>query len=747
MKKLLKFLAGTTIGLVLIVILAIIIVPLVVDPNDYREEIANIVKDKTGRTLSIEGDISLSVFPWLGVTTGKLTVSQPEGISEEPFVSVDAADIKVKVWPLLFGNTEVDTVVLKQPVINWVVESEALDSLTGLTGDESATEEPADTADSTSSESDSEFSIAGINVVNGQLSYNDKTSDSLYKVTQLNVQTGNLLSGKLVNASVSGELTDSQQVTTAFSLNTKATFDQASSAVSMSDIAFDIKQVGKSVAGSIEALTANEALVELKAIVVNANPGTLPISMKTDSVAVDLVDSKAVINSTSITTSDINATISNLIVKDWDKTLVYSAAISTNTFNAQKLLKALDVDYQPAKSSAMSKLALKTNISGSADGISAKAVAFTLDESLLKGDFALTNFSQPSTRFDLNLNKINLDHYLPKESQTSAEQNSSGDTGEALAIPMAIFKTLNANGAISIGQLIASNITLDNVSVAVASSNNQVTISPKASLYKGSLSGNIIYKDAANDTLTINTTLSKVDLGPLLKAADVTDQVEGRGTIKTNLVATQLKNQQSKQGTIAINIADGMIKGFDIKKILDDTQNRFDKLRGKEVKDTATSEKDQTGFSNLSATMKVNNDIVTNDDLSIKAPAFRIAGKGKINIAAQTVDYLTSVSVVKTNSGQGGANRDKLKGVTIPIRFKGPITNPNYSVDMKALVKANLQQEIDAEKDRALNALSKKLGVETSGESRKEKKKELENNAKEKAKKELGRGLESLLKR
>ena len=52
---------------VALLIAAIVILPMVIDPNDYRDDITAITKEKTGLDLSLEGDLSLSVFPWLGV--------------------------------------------------------------------------------------------------------------------------------------------------------------------------------------------------------------------------------------------------------------------------------------------------------------------------------------------------------------------------------------------------------------------------------------------------------------------------------------------------------------------------------------------------------------------------------------------------------------------------------------------------------------------------------------------------------
>jgi len=64
MAKLFKIL-GIFIGVVLLLVVAAsVILPLVVDPNDFKGEIVKQVKEETGRDLKIAGDLNLSVFPW-----------------------------------------------------------------------------------------------------------------------------------------------------------------------------------------------------------------------------------------------------------------------------------------------------------------------------------------------------------------------------------------------------------------------------------------------------------------------------------------------------------------------------------------------------------------------------------------------------------------------------------------------------------------------------------------------------------
>ena len=78
--RIIKWLLGLTMTLAVLILLAIVIVPQVFDPNDYRDQISELVQQKTGRELQLNGDLSVSVFPWLGIRTQGLSLSQPEEI-------------------------------------------------------------------------------------------------------------------------------------------------------------------------------------------------------------------------------------------------------------------------------------------------------------------------------------------------------------------------------------------------------------------------------------------------------------------------------------------------------------------------------------------------------------------------------------------------------------------------------------------------------------------------------------------
>ncbi|MCP4996519.1 MAG: AsmA family protein, partial [Gammaproteobacteria bacterium] len=118
MAKLFKII-GTIIGAVLLLLVAAaVILPLVVDPNDFKGEIVNQVKEQTGRDLKIAGDLNLSVFPWLGVKIDGVELSNAKGFGDGPFALVRHAAVRVKLKPQLKKELEVDTIGLDGVMLN-----------------------------------------------------------------------------------------------------------------------------------------------------------------------------------------------------------------------------------------------------------------------------------------------------------------------------------------------------------------------------------------------------------------------------------------------------------------------------------------------------------------------------------------------------------------------------------------------------------------------------------------------------
>lgn len=188
------------IAIIIIAIAALAALPFVIDPNDYKDEIAAQVEKTTGRKLTLQGDIELSVFPWIALELGPLSLSNASGFKAESFASVEAAEIRIKLMPLLKKQLEMDTIVLDGLLLNLETNKEGVtnwDDLTKASDDLEQT--PSDESDSASDEPSSGLSavkIAGIKLTNANVLWSDASKNENFQLRNLNLETDPLAPGE-----------------------------------------------------------------------------------------------------------------------------------------------------------------------------------------------------------------------------------------------------------------------------------------------------------------------------------------------------------------------------------------------------------------------------------------------------------------------------------------------------------------------------------------------------------------------
>src|SRR6185436_11917552 len=106
--KILKYALIAVAGLVVLAVAGAVVFAMTFDPNKYKGQIEAAVKEKTGRTLKLAGDLKVAIFPSLGADVAKVSLS--EAGSDQEFVSLDSAHASVALMPLLHGEVIVDKV-------------------------------------------------------------------------------------------------------------------------------------------------------------------------------------------------------------------------------------------------------------------------------------------------------------------------------------------------------------------------------------------------------------------------------------------------------------------------------------------------------------------------------------------------------------------------------------------------------------------------------------------------------------
>jgi len=176
-----KYLSIALGAVIALIALALLAVRLFVDPNDYKPRIAAAVKNATGRELVLQGDIKLSVFPWIALELGPASLGNPPGFSDQPFVSFQHASVRVKLLPLLSKRLDVGRVELDGLDLKLLKNAEGKGNWEGFGGSKESA--PA-AAPSKTGAGEALAGIEGVKITNARMTYQDLT------LTNLTLETG-----------------------------------------------------------------------------------------------------------------------------------------------------------------------------------------------------------------------------------------------------------------------------------------------------------------------------------------------------------------------------------------------------------------------------------------------------------------------------------------------------------------------------------------------------------------------------
>jgi AsmA protein len=199
MGKLVRYLIYFVGLLIILIIAAVLLVPRFFDPNDFKPQITTLVKDKTGRDIVIDGDIKLSVFPWIGVSLGKVVLNELPVFGNQPLLAIDSADVKVKLLPLISKQVELDRVSLDGLKLNLVRLPNGIANWETLAGNpDSPLSDGTNNVPAESESSDenntkeagiglSALSVAGLSLSNANISFDDRSAPQKIVIDQLNL--------------------------------------------------------------------------------------------------------------------------------------------------------------------------------------------------------------------------------------------------------------------------------------------------------------------------------------------------------------------------------------------------------------------------------------------------------------------------------------------------------------------------------------------------------------------------------
>lgn len=697
--KIFKYLMLTIGTLILLVVITVGVFLATFDANQYKQQLSDLVRQQSGRELTFQGDIGLTLYPALGMKLGSLTLSNAAGFGNQPMLSVNRVSASVDVLSILSLKPQVAQLVLDglnvdlqknaQGVTNWDDLVKKGESAAESTPVAPSTEKPAD---------DKPMEIAGafggLNITNANINWNDAQAGAQYSVRDLSLVSGAVEPEKAFPLSLKLSLSSAQQLASEIQLDTEVLLKNQTlklSALKLNARAngelIPLHEVKLLLNADVEfAITSNQLSIKGLSTQINTTGGLLSSS------AVKLAGEVGF---------DLNQQHLTIAVLD------VSADLAGESVPNQKMRVAL--------SSSQLDMRLDKRSIDLAD------LVMMLNDNRFEGFVKVQDYAKPALSFKLNSDSFDVDRLTgwvrPEPVETPATQQSP--TSEPapdveIALPMELLRSLKIDGELGIGKLVAQGLNMQNLLLRVKAADGVIDLNPiRLDLYDGNFDGALsINAQGEKPVYSVHKKLSAFHIGAFLKDFMQKDPVSGLANLQLDVTTqgdwlSQLKSNLN--GKVAVAIEDGALSGFNLRAEIDKAKAS---LQGEKLQDR---EVQKTDFSALSLSGVINNGVFATDDLILQAPLLRVGGAGTVNLVKESLDYLVNAKVVGTTKGQGAGGLNELAGLLIPVKISGSWLEPELDVQLDDILKKKFDAEkakIAAEVAEQKAALQAKLAQE-----------------------------------
>ncbi len=674
-----KILAWLFAAILAVFAIAAIALTLFFDPNDFREDISAAVRESTGRDLTIDGEISAQLFPWLAVEVGHAVLGNAEGFGDEPMAEFDRARLSVRLLPLLLRQTaEVGTAEIDSLRMHFEVDGN------GRTNWDDLLENGAQETTSDTSGQGGSLDISGVEIRNSSITYAHLQKGDRFELTDVNLSVGRV-SGDADPVPLSGSVHFDVQpsgISGDIEVDTIVAFDQKSGVVVLDG--FSMRGLAE---GLVDAPTR--------------------MSFETDSIEIRSAENMASLEPVSISVLDIDIS-AEVEPFSYADAIEPTAQIKVAAFSPRSLMHLFEVEVpETADPNALSSVSIEAKAYVGANNIRMTGLSIELDGTTFTG--AMTVPTDGAGRFIVKLaaDAIDLNRYMAPASEEAA----AADDLAPVEIPADLIRPLNARGELEIGTVTLGGLELEQVVLSLNAGSGSLRIHPiVATLYGGSYSGDVrIDASGSTPVLSMNESVQNVDLASLALA--MFEQENITGTINGNFQLVGRGNdlgevQRTLGGKMNFELKDGTYEGTDI-------WYELRRARAKIKQETPPEPvlPARTPFSSVTATGVVTDGIMRNDDFVADMPFMQLTGNGDVNIPDATVDYSLTARVFRKPEALEEATPEEMEDFTktvIPLRISGPLASPTVAPDVEALLRQRVEEEIKDKLEDKLKDLFKR---------------------------------------
>ncbi|CAE6719592.1 AsmA family protein [Candidatus Nitrotoga fabula] len=499
MKPLLKYSLWSAGVAIALVVAAIIYITTTFDPNNFKTHIIQLVKEKQQRTLKLDDDIRLVLFPQAGIEINKASLSEFQ--QDRQFMYIENARISLALLPLLSKKIIIDEIYLKGLKINLIQFKNGktnIDDLLNLIRSDDKQSSP-------------DFEIGSLNIQESQLSFFNEKTDGHYLLSKLNCSTSRITNNSPIKINYSSVI-DSTKPKLKFvaQITSTLTFDLLKNSIQIAETTLHATGTAFE-AGNLEIFAKGKAHANFEKQKFSTNDLTVTVSgeynkngfnAKLDMPELNLTQNTFMADRTTLTTRingppgkiDTHLTMldlfgnfqffkgSTLQMKlDWEspgqvmKLTLDSPVICSpvqQLFSLPKLKIAANVagNLIPEKS-----INARLNGKMQADGLHQVLQANfkgDIQHSQFKTAFAINGFQNPAIRFAMEIDQLDANLYLPRD--TAGKSTTTTEK----TFDLSAMKNLKLDGKVRIGSLGIANTQLSQVRLDIQAANGQLNIIP-----------------------------------------------------------------------------------------------------------------------------------------------------------------------------------------------------------------------------------------------------------------------------
>jgi AsmA protein len=574
-----KLVIGIAVVVVLLVAAAIA-VPFFIPTDTYKSKLIAAVKDSTGRDLRIDGKMSFSLLPTLGVEANNVSFSNPPGASTKDMAKLGKLQVALKVLPLLHRDIEIKRLVLIDPVIDLEIDKQGRPNwqFSDAKAPPSPAKQPDNAAPAGGGSSLSELGLDDVRLVNGRVTYLDQRSGAKQELSEIGMKVSlPSLDGPFA-ADGAATWRNEKMTLNASLAKPRAFLDGKVSAATLKlaskPVSFDFKGEG---AASTPLKLDGAVDLQVPSVRGLASWAGTPLTLPGTGFGPLAISGKVAMAGSKITFNDASLKLDTMNAK---------GELALDSGGARPALKGrLDVDKLDANPYLPPEKAAKKE-----EPAAGKAGA----------------------------------------GGAAAKSDWSDDP-----IDLSPLKAADVDFSLSAGGLQYRKIQVGKSALGLKLVNGRFEADlTELSLYKGAGKGKVVLDGSgAVPGVEAGFNLSGVQIQPLLHDAADLDRIAGTGGFTTS-VTGHGKSQREIIGALNgkgdLNLANGVIKGLNLVGMVKNVAASFQ---------GAQSGADQTDFSSLTGTYTITNGILRNSDLQLKSAEVPMTGAGTVDLPHRTVDY------------------------------------------------------------------------------------------------------------